>query len=386
MSSTGSFPAEKFSAQNSLSKAPPQYYDPASNYAPSPISHFNDIVLPYKDTQPPFARKQEPSFVPKEEGKVLAEGSLTPTGPLHPGSPLHVKPRNTDGAFGEIESGSHFFNAIGQPGIESGNACVTESSLGISSLGDQKTCEDLLSKVHLPPFHSVVVPCGIEDSEALAITANPLAKSDRYTVVKGRLSDSDPFMCAVQNLGVVFLSNRMKIDVGDLRSQQLSEEDRKAYFMKDIEAFNIELSRKFKVPYIGGGHLNLYGLAIEVMKLGGLKNVVQNRAFRIVGQRLELPKSCTNAAYVMKNAYEKLVYMYEQKLTFGVDPVNPLRTIDMKSVVSEKKKTEERRRDNARLLFRPSGSWLPPTSFPPLTELQGRILKRTALASNRRNH
>jgi hypothetical protein len=189
------------------------------------------------------------------------------------------------------------------------------------------------------------VPAGRVDASKLEVLENPLSKSDRYTVIKGRLPDSDPFMRAAQNLGTVFMSNEMRVLVGDLSGKHVSEDDRRAHFMRDIEAFNKELNRDFKIPIIGGGQLSLYALALEVMRLGGLKNVVLNRAFRIVGQQLELPKSCTSAAFVLKNAYERLLYLYEQKLAFGINPTNPQRTIDMKSVVSETKRrgSEDRR-------------------------------------------
>lgn len=225
-------------------------------------------------------------------------------------------------------------------------------------------------------------PTGRVDVDKLDVIDNPLSKSDRYTVIKGRLPDSDPFMRAAQNLGYVFMSNEMKATVGDMRRQTVSEKERESFFMRDIEAFNKELSRDYKIPIIGGGQLSLYALAMEVMKLGGLKNVVQNRAFRIVGQQLLLPKSCTSAAFVLKTAYEKLIYMYEQKLAFGINPINPLRTIDMKSVVSEKKRKEDDRR-GGRVHRRQNPAGTPQRIFTPLAELQGRITKRSVLESAR---
>jgi hypothetical protein len=220
------------------------------------------------------------------------------------------------------------------------------------------------------------VPTGRVDASQLEVLDNPLSKSDRYTVIKGRLPDSDPFMRAAQNLGIVFMSNEMKTTLGDLTGTEVSEDDRRAYFMRDIEAFNRELNRDYKIPIIGGGQLSLYALAMEVMKLGGLKNVVLNRAFRIVGQQLELPKSCTSAAFVLKNAYERLLYLYEQKLAFGINPTNPQRTIDMKSVVSETKRRDGEDRRNRGSAHRRSSKY----TYSTVNDMgPGRVVKKAVL-------
>jgi hypothetical protein len=225
-------------------------------------------------------------------------------------------------------------------------------------------------------------PSGRVDASQLAVLENPLSKSDRYTVIKGRLPDSDPFMRAASRLGLSFMSAEMRSSVPDqtVHAFTVSEEARVVNFMRDIEAFNKELNRDFKIPIIGGGQLGLYALAQEVMRLGGLKNVVQNRAFRIVGQQLELPKSCTSAAFVLKNAYERLLYQYEQMITFGISPANPSRTVDMKSIVSEKKKRDQTKRRSSNYPFPTTSVFSaaagPRRLEPVLCDPSGRISKK----------
>lgn len=186
------------------------------------------------------------------------------------------------------------------------------------------------------------------DADEADVIGNPLSKSERYTVIKGRLPDTDPYMRAANNLGVKLISKELSRESQLFQVDPSLVESRRRSFLKDVEAFNRELDREFKVPVIGGGQLDLYELTLAVLRLGGLRNVVLNRAFRIVGQQLDLPRSCTSAAFVLKGAYERLLYLYEQKIAFDIDPVNPAKTIDMKSIVSESRKELEQRSGSRR--------------------------------------
>lgn len=176
------------------------------------------------------------------------------------------------------------------------------------------------------------------DSATMAIVENPLQKSGRHTVITGRLPDNDPFYIGVQNLGVRLVSKKFG---GYIYTDD--EAVRRDNFEKDLYAFLNEMrSKGLKIPIIGGGNLDLYALAREVMLLGGVQNVVKKRAFRIVGQQLELPKSCTSAAFVLKGAYEKLLFHYEQKLVFDIYPEDPFKAVNMKMIVSAEKEAERK--------------------------------------------
>lgn len=188
---------------------------------------------------------------------------------------------------------------------------------------------------------------GRVDVVSMGIVGNPLQKSGRHTVITGRLADDNPFTHGVYNLGNKMVS-------AEMQNQSGSRDDasRKEYFQRDMDSFLKEIGKTtYKIPVIGGGPLDLYDLMREVLLLGGVANVVKKRAFRIVGQQLELPKSCTSAAYVLKNAYEKLLFHYEQKLVFNIYPENPNRTVNMKMMVSADKERERREAKNEAAAF-----------------------------------
>lgn len=174
----------------------------------------------------------------------------------------------------------------------------------------------------------------------LPVMNNPLQKAGRHTVIRGRLDDTNPFSVAVKNMGFKLVSREME-NLGGA----IGEEERRTCFFADLNAFLKEINSKhFKIPVIGGGELDIYALMKEVMLLGGVRNVVRKRAFRIVAQQLGIPKTCTSAASVLKGAYEKLLFHYEQRLTFGKWPENPEKAVNMKDMVCEDKEREKRAR------------------------------------------
>lgn len=179
------------------------------------------------------------------------------------------------------------------------------------------------------------------DIDSLPVMKSPLQKAGRHTVIRGRLRETHPFAIAARSLGYKLVSKRYENEVGS-RDQEAGRE----FFMRDLNAFLSEIgNRHFKIPVIGGGDLDLYMLTKEVMRLGGVQNVVRKRAFRIVAQQLEIPKTCTSAASVLKGAYEKLLFHYEQRLVYGKWPDDPDKAVNMKERVCEEKMKEKRARN-----------------------------------------
>lgn len=182
-----------------------------------------------------------------------------------------------------------------------------------------------------------VVAEGRVEVSSLPVVDNPLQKSGRYTVIRGRLPDNHPFSVAANSLGITLVSKRGK------RLNNSKGEAAKRNFIEDLTQFLAELGEvHFKIPIIGGGELDLFLLAKEVMLLGGVRNVVRKRAFRVVAQQLGIPKTCTSAASVMKTAYEKLLFHYEQLLAFGKMPQNPKQAVNMKELVSVEREHEKK--------------------------------------------
>lgn len=98
--------------------------------------------------------------------------------------------------------------------------------------------------------------------------------------------------------------------------------DARADFLTDHYHFMTEISSPFKLRRIGGAELDLYGLYRAVLERGGLQAVILTRAFKMVAKALQLPKTCTSAAFILRSEYEKLLYAYEQKHVWQRDPVN----------------------------------------------------------------
>lgn len=165
-------------------------------------------------------------------------------------------------------------------------------------------------------------------SELMHIADNPFAKDGRKTVVTARLAENNPFAAAVNRLGRIFVSDKMKSGQGNITG------DRATDFEQDLRAFVSERGIPVhKHTVIGGGDLDLYRLTTEVIQLGGAKNVVRNRAFRVVADLLDLPRSCTSSAYVLKQAYERHLFHYEQKFVLDIEPLDPTADVKLKSIV-----------------------------------------------------
>ncbi|TPX66839.1 hypothetical protein SpCBS45565_g04167 [Spizellomyces sp. 'palustris'] len=93
-------------------------------------------------------------------------------------------------------------------------------------------------------------------------------------------------------------------------------------FMKQLEDFNraqgVSLQRE---PVLGGKRLDLYRIYRWVVEAGGYEQVTAARGWKKVTDPFNLPATCTNAAYVVKNLYQKYLYNWEQVHMFG-KPIN----------------------------------------------------------------
>lgn len=62
-----------------------------------------------------------------------------------------------------------------------------------------------------------------------------------------------------------------------------------------------------KEPTIGQSKLNLYQLYLLVEEYGGYKRVSADRAWKRIADRFDLPSTCTNAAFALKQTYIKYI-------------------------------------------------------------------------------
>ena len=165
-------------------------------------------------------------------------------------------------------------------------------------------------------------------SSHLQFADNPFAKDGRKTIVTARLTEHSPYAAAVSRLGKEFVSDQMKSEKGSITGNRVAD------FNSDLQAFISERNIPVhKQTVIGGGDLDLFRLMKEVIQLGGAKNVVRNRAFRVVADLLELPRTCTSSAFVLKQAYERHLYHYEQKFVLDLEPINPSTDVNLKMIV-----------------------------------------------------
>lgn len=106
--------------------------------------------------------------------------------------------------------------------------------------------------------------------------------------------------------------------------------DRKRNFLDDHARYMSEIGGELKLRTIGGNKLDLYTLYVSVLERGGVQAVISSRTFRLVARALNLPRSCTSAAYILRSDYEKMLYFYEQKHVWGREPEQapPLTVLD----------------------------------------------------------
>lgn len=90
-------------------------------------------------------------------------------------------------------------------------------------------------------------------------------------------------------------------------------------FMDDLERYMREIGADIRIRTIGGNKLDLYTLYVSVLERGGVQSVISTRSFRLIAKALNLPPSCTSAAYILRSDYEKMLYAYEQKHVWGRD-------------------------------------------------------------------
>jgi len=195
--------------------------------------------------------------------------------------------------------------------------------------GKQKTAAGTEAKAAAGSTAAVTAPTAAAvaaGDEADADAYNPLRKEGRNLVITGRLPTSSPYQQALDSVGIRFVSAKLSgIGPGApppadaaAAAAAAGVGGREAAFLADHAAFMFERGQaSFKVPVVGGGPLNIFRLFVEVCKLGGVENVLNKRAFRVVAGELDLPRTCTSAAFVLRNAHESLLYAYEQKLVFG---------------------------------------------------------------------
>ncbi|XP_013361109.1 PREDICTED: AT-rich interactive domain-containing protein 2 [Chinchilla lanigera] len=100
-------------------------------------------------------------------------------------------------------------------------------------------------------------------------------------------------------------------------------------FLDELRQFHHSRGSPFrKVPAVGGKELDLHGLYTRVTTLGGFAKVSEKNQWGEIVEEFNFPRSCSNAAFALKQYYLRYLEKYEKVHHFGEDddevpPGNP---------------------------------------------------------------
>ncbi|KAI1883806.1 hypothetical protein AGOR_G00235540 [Albula goreensis] len=100
-------------------------------------------------------------------------------------------------------------------------------------------------------------------------------------------------------------------------------------FLDELRQFHQSRGSPFKkIPFVGGKELDLNALYTRVISLGGFAKVSDRNQWSELGEDFNFPRSCSNAAFVLKQYYLRYLEKYEKVHHFGEDeeevqPGNP---------------------------------------------------------------
>ncbi|CDQ75499.1 unnamed protein product [Oncorhynchus mykiss] len=91
-------------------------------------------------------------------------------------------------------------------------------------------------------------------------------------------------------------------------------------FLDELRQFHRSRGSPFKkIPIVGGKELDLNALYIRVISLGGFAKVSDKNQWSELGEDFNFPRSCSNAAFVLKQYYLRYLEKYEKVHHFGED-------------------------------------------------------------------
>uniref|UniRef100_A0A1A7Y9X5 AT rich interactive domain 2 (ARID, RFX-like) n=1 Tax=Iconisemion striatum TaxID=60296 RepID=A0A1A7Y9X5_9TELE len=111
-------------------------------------------------------------------------------------------------------------------------------------------------------------------------------------------------------------------------------------FLDELRQFHQSRGSPFKkIPIVGGKELDLNALYIRVVSLGGFAKVSDKNQWAELGDEFNFPKSCSNAAFALKQYYLRYLEKYEKVHHFGEDdeeaqPGNPKASLPVGAIPS----------------------------------------------------
>ncbi|XP_074481455.1 AT-rich interactive domain-containing protein 2 isoform X2 [Sebastes fasciatus] len=140
-------------------------------------------------------------------------------------------------------------------------------------------------------------------------------------------------------------------------------------FLDELRQFHQSRGSPFrKIPIVGGKELDLNALYIRVVALGGFAKVSDKNQWIDLGEEFHLPRSCSNAAFALKQYYLRYLEKYEKVHHFGEDdeevqPGNPKVSLPIGAIPSSYNYQQHIVSDYLRQSYGLSSDFVPPCDY-----------------------
>ncbi|KAM7366901.1 hypothetical protein PAMP_014837 [Pampus punctatissimus] len=140
-------------------------------------------------------------------------------------------------------------------------------------------------------------------------------------------------------------------------------------FLDELRQFHQSRGSPFKkIPIVGGKELDLNALYIRVVSLGGFAKVSDKNQWIELGDEFNFPRSCSNAAFALKQYYLRYLEKYEKVHHFGEDdeetqPGNPKASLPIGAIPSSYNYQQHIVSDYLRQSYGLSTDFAPPCDY-----------------------
>ncbi|XP_041636531.1 AT-rich interactive domain-containing protein 2 isoform X2 [Cheilinus undulatus] len=140
-------------------------------------------------------------------------------------------------------------------------------------------------------------------------------------------------------------------------------------FLDELRQFHQSRGSPFKkIPFVGGKELDLNALYIRVVSLGGFAKVSDKNQWIELGEEFNFPRSCSNAAFALKQYYLRYLEKYEKVHHFGEDdeeaqPGNPKTSLPIGAIPNSYNYQQHSVSDYLRQSYGLSTDFVPPCDY-----------------------
>ncbi|XP_047431253.1 AT-rich interactive domain-containing protein 2 isoform X2 [Mugil cephalus] len=140
-------------------------------------------------------------------------------------------------------------------------------------------------------------------------------------------------------------------------------------FLDELRQFHQSRGSPFrKIPIVGGKELDLNALYIRVVALGGFAKVSDKNQWIELGEEFNFPRSCSNAAFALKQYYLRYLEKYEKVHHFGEDdeesqPGNPKASLPIGAIPNAYNYQQHIVSDYLRQSYGLSTDFVPPCDY-----------------------